>query len=225
MRPPVWARGSTHETAWNAWVNHAGGHIQMLCPRVEFDACRNALLPPIRCMRRKKKNTWDAFGIASSRGSSSRTRTSPSRGRGGGGPRNCSSGTIRALTRPWTRYAPGPLSRDAPPSRTGARRPSPPRRRRSPAAGISRRGQRRRFRRHDSFFIEPSSGARFGRSPGRIPNRTFFPVPFGSFAISLFRRGQTGPTRRRARGRGLPTISRRPCSRAAPPSGRRRIRS
>lgn len=45
ITPASWSRGSTQETAWNAWVNHAGGHIYMLCKKSQFDSCRDTLLP------------------------------------------------------------------------------------------------------------------------------------------------------------------------------------
>lgn len=46
VNPPIWKAGSVQETAWNAWANHAGGHIYMLCPKTQFDACRETKLPP-----------------------------------------------------------------------------------------------------------------------------------------------------------------------------------
>jgi len=45
VTPPIWAKGSHQETAWNAWVNHAGGHIYMMCKKTDFDSCRDTKLP------------------------------------------------------------------------------------------------------------------------------------------------------------------------------------
>lgn len=65
--PPTWARGSTQETAWNAWVNHAGGHIYMLCRKSEFDSCRDTILPadPLYARQDQKdaylQCVWDCF--------------------------------------------------------------------------------------------------------------------------------------------------------------------
>lgn len=43
--PPQWAKGSSQDVGWNAWVNHGGGDIFMLCKKTDFDACRNNYLP------------------------------------------------------------------------------------------------------------------------------------------------------------------------------------
>lgn len=45
IEPVSWSQGSIQETAWNAWANHAGGDIFMLCSKQDFDACRDTLLP------------------------------------------------------------------------------------------------------------------------------------------------------------------------------------
>lgn len=45
VTPPVWHIGGTEETAWNAWVNHGGGYIYMLCKKSTFDSCRDTELP------------------------------------------------------------------------------------------------------------------------------------------------------------------------------------
>lgn len=43
--PAEWEVGSIQTTSWNAWVNHAGGYIYMLCPKAAFDSCREDYLP------------------------------------------------------------------------------------------------------------------------------------------------------------------------------------
>mmetsp|Transcript_5113 Transcript_5113/g.7878 ORF Transcript_5113/g.7878 Transcript_5113/m.7878 type:complete len:540 (-) Transcript_5113:1384-3003(-) len=67
ITPPTWRRGSTQETAWNAWVNHAGGHIYMLCKKTQFDSCRDTMLPPNPLDATKEQEAdylqcvWDCF--------------------------------------------------------------------------------------------------------------------------------------------------------------------
>ena len=67
LTPVVWPRGSTQETAWNAWVNHAGGHIYMLCGKRRFDDCRESILPanPSQATQEQKDEylqcVWDCF--------------------------------------------------------------------------------------------------------------------------------------------------------------------
>lgn len=45
ITPPEWAKGSSQDVGWNAWVNHGGGDIFMLCKKTDFDACRTDYLP------------------------------------------------------------------------------------------------------------------------------------------------------------------------------------
>jgi len=65
--PPDWAKGSEQETAWNAWVNHSGGHIYMLCKKTNFDFCRDDILPdnPALATQAEKdaylQCVWDCF--------------------------------------------------------------------------------------------------------------------------------------------------------------------
>jgi len=67
VTPPTWSKGSVQETAWNAWANHGGGHIYMLCKKTSFDACRNAYLPsnPAQATQGQKDNyltcIWACF--------------------------------------------------------------------------------------------------------------------------------------------------------------------
>ena len=71
VTPPSWAKGSTQETAWNAWVNHGGGHIYMLCKKSAFDLCRETFLPSNPLQASKDQNdaylkcVWDCFGSVS----------------------------------------------------------------------------------------------------------------------------------------------------------------
>jgi len=67
VSPPTWSMGSVQETAWNAWANHAGGHIYMLCKKSDFDACRDTILPSNPAQATKKERdsylacVWDCF--------------------------------------------------------------------------------------------------------------------------------------------------------------------
>jgi len=45
INPPEWSKGSVEEVGWNAWINHGGGDIFMLCKKTDFDHCRDTLLP------------------------------------------------------------------------------------------------------------------------------------------------------------------------------------
>jgi len=43
--PPEWAMGSHQEVGWNAFANHGGGYLYMLCKKTDYDDCRDAHLP------------------------------------------------------------------------------------------------------------------------------------------------------------------------------------
>lgn len=45
VTPPDWTRGSNQETGWNAYANHSGGYIYMLCKKTEYDTCRDTHFP------------------------------------------------------------------------------------------------------------------------------------------------------------------------------------
>jgi len=43
--PPEWGIGSHQEVGWNAFANHGGGYLYMLCKKTDYDDCRDAHLP------------------------------------------------------------------------------------------------------------------------------------------------------------------------------------
>lgn len=45
VTPPDWMRGSNQETGWNAYANHSGGYIYMLCKKTDYDGCRDMHFP------------------------------------------------------------------------------------------------------------------------------------------------------------------------------------
>jgi len=67
VNPPEWVIGSYQETAWNAWVNHGGGYIYMLCKKTNFDSCRDTQLPnnPAQATQSQKdaylRCVWECF--------------------------------------------------------------------------------------------------------------------------------------------------------------------
>jgi len=67
VTPPEWMAGSYQETAWNAWVNHGGGYVYMLCKKTDFDSCRDTILPenPAQATQSQKdaylRCVWECF--------------------------------------------------------------------------------------------------------------------------------------------------------------------
>jgi len=65
--PPEWPLGSSQDVAWNAWVNHAGGDVFMLCKKSEFDECRDNHLGdnPLVATTQQKESyldcVWNCF--------------------------------------------------------------------------------------------------------------------------------------------------------------------
>jgi len=67
VTPPDWIKGSNQETAWNAYANHSGGYIYMLCKKTDYDACRDTNFPNGSLLANDEQEdaylncVWDCF--------------------------------------------------------------------------------------------------------------------------------------------------------------------